>query len=204
MQGVGHVMTEEVLEDGATGACLSSRTWSYKPPGIAELPQVRDARCGSRAPACLLCHRCISVEPATVHARRQVGADKPLVRETLPPDRSSMSRSCTSHRCTLPPASTASLVPRAWASRPCSCRRPWPQRCRTRPWQLGRTSGSAAAAWRPLAARTACICQRPRTASSARCRRWLGRRASARCDDDESVCARVVSSSGVIQRMLRQ
>jgi CO/xanthine dehydrogenase Mo-binding subunit len=40
MQGVGHVLTEEVLEDAASGATLSSSTWSYKPPGIAELPRV--------------------------------------------------------------------------------------------------------------------------------------------------------------------
>jgi CO/xanthine dehydrogenase Mo-binding subunit len=40
MQGVGHVLTEEVLEDPSSGAALSSSTWTYKPPGIAELPRV--------------------------------------------------------------------------------------------------------------------------------------------------------------------
>lgn len=42
MQGVGHVMTEEVIEDEVTGSNLSDTTWTYKPPGIAELPKVRD------------------------------------------------------------------------------------------------------------------------------------------------------------------
>jgi CO/xanthine dehydrogenase Mo-binding subunit len=41
MQGVGHVLTEEVVEDEASGANLTDSTWTYKPPGIAELPQVR-------------------------------------------------------------------------------------------------------------------------------------------------------------------
>jgi hypothetical protein len=41
LQGLGHVLTEEVLEDPGSGRVLSSSTWSYKPPGIAELPGVR-------------------------------------------------------------------------------------------------------------------------------------------------------------------
>lgn len=40
MQGVGYVMTEEVVEDDVTGVTLTDSTWTYKPPGIAELPQV--------------------------------------------------------------------------------------------------------------------------------------------------------------------
>ncbi|WIA12062.1 hypothetical protein OEZ85_012139 [Tetradesmus obliquus] len=38
LQGVGWVLSEEVLEDPTNGACLTPSTWSYKPPGIAELP----------------------------------------------------------------------------------------------------------------------------------------------------------------------
>eukprot|EP00879_Flechtneria_rotunda_P005310 GHRR01005597.1.p1 GENE.GHRR01005597.1~~GHRR01005597.1.p1 ORF type:complete len:688 (+),score=262.80 GHRR01005597.1:308-2065(+) len=38
MQGVGHVMTEEVAEDQQTGTPLTNSTWTYKPPGLAELP----------------------------------------------------------------------------------------------------------------------------------------------------------------------
>lgn len=45
MQGVGYVMTEEVVEDDATGDTISNSTWTYKPPGIAELPRVSVA-CG--------------------------------------------------------------------------------------------------------------------------------------------------------------
>lgn len=41
MWGIGYLTTEEVVEDPATGANLSASTWTYKPPGIAELPQVR-------------------------------------------------------------------------------------------------------------------------------------------------------------------
>jgi hypothetical protein len=41
MQGVGYVMSEEVVECEVTGANLTDTTWTYKPPGIAELPKVR-------------------------------------------------------------------------------------------------------------------------------------------------------------------
>jgi hypothetical protein len=76
MQGVGHVLTEEVLEEPSSGAALSSSTWSYKPPGIAELPRVRAAawhsttgvskccmRAGSRSAECCRAH----VAAAHVH-----------------------------------------------------------------------------------------------------------------------------------------
>jgi xanthine dehydrogenase molybdopterin-binding subunit B len=43
LQGLGWVLSEEVLEDPGTGAALSSSTWTYKPPGIAELPGVSTA-----------------------------------------------------------------------------------------------------------------------------------------------------------------
>jgi xanthine dehydrogenase/oxidase len=42
MQGVGHVLTEEVIEDEQTGATITNNTWTYKPPGLAELPRVRE------------------------------------------------------------------------------------------------------------------------------------------------------------------
>lgn len=41
MQGVGYVMCEEVVEDEASGRNLTDSTWTYKPPGIAELPKVQ-------------------------------------------------------------------------------------------------------------------------------------------------------------------
>jgi xanthine dehydrogenase molybdopterin-binding subunit B len=40
MNGVGYVMSEEVVEDEVTGSNLTDSTWTYKPPGMAELPQV--------------------------------------------------------------------------------------------------------------------------------------------------------------------
>lgn len=51
LQGVGWVLSEEVLEDPTSGACLTPSTWSYKPPGIAELPAVSLRL--SNPPACL-------------------------------------------------------------------------------------------------------------------------------------------------------
>jgi xanthine dehydrogenase molybdopterin-binding subunit B len=41
MQGVGHVLHEEVLEDRASGQVLSARSWTYKPPALADMPQAR-------------------------------------------------------------------------------------------------------------------------------------------------------------------
>jgi xanthine dehydrogenase/oxidase len=45
MQGVGYVMTEEVVEDESSGVNLTDNTWTYKPPGIAELPKVSSRYC---------------------------------------------------------------------------------------------------------------------------------------------------------------
>lgn len=41
MMGVGHVLHEEVVEDEQTGRNVTNTTWEYKPPGLAELPQVQ-------------------------------------------------------------------------------------------------------------------------------------------------------------------
>jgi len=39
LQGLGHVLTEEVVEDEGSGRNITTSTWDYKPPGLAELPK---------------------------------------------------------------------------------------------------------------------------------------------------------------------
>jgi len=78
MQGVGHVMTEEVVEDDQSGALVTNNTWTYKPPGLAELPQVRHATAAAAAAAAVAgCRHLKASGPRLVHTQQCLDSNCP-------------------------------------------------------------------------------------------------------------------------------